>query len=515
MKQAQQNLLMLMILDGWGMPEHGEADALALSDLPNFDRLWANYPHTQLSASGMDVGLPEGQMGNSEVGHMNIGAGRVIYQDYTRIIKSIQDGDFFTNPAFLAACQAAKTNNGALHLMGLVSDGGVHSHINHLLALLDLAKKEQVEKVFVHCFMDGRDTATDAGLSYVKTLEDYCVKESVGQIATICGRFYAMDRDKRWNRVQKAYEMMVYGLGNQADSGVSAMEMSYANGVTDEFVEPTVILDGAGAPRATVKSGDSIIFFNFRADRAREISHVFTDENFAGFDRGLDVPRLSCYVTMTAYDETLQDVRIAYPPHHIKNTLSEVLAAHGMRQLRIAETEKYAHVTFFFNGGVEDVAEGEDRVLIPSPKVKTYDLKPEMSAVEVTDEVIRRIESKQYDVIILNFANPDMVGHTGIIEAVCKAVTCVDTCLGRVEKAVKAVGGRLLITADHGNAESLRDHGHLMTAHTTNPVPFILVDDTRLDAHLHKGRLEDIAPTMLELLGMEKPVEMTGHSLID
>ena len=508
--------LLLMILDGWGMPEKGEADALSLAKLPNFRRLWQEHPHTSLSAAGMDVGLPEGQMGNSEVGHMNIGAGRVIYQEYTLITKAIREGTFFENPALLAACRAAKQQHGALHLLGLLSDGGVHSHSEHLRALLQLAKRQGVENVFVHCFLDGRDTPTDAGLGYVQALERFCAAEGVGRIATVCGRFYAMDRDKRWQRVQRAYEMMVYGRADHtAVSAEAAVSASYARGQSDEFMEPTVIVDAAGQPLTTIGIGDSVIFFNFRADRAREISHALTDAVFDGFDRGVQPPRLSCYTTMTAYDDTLQGVEVAFPPHGIKNNLAQVLAANSLHQLRIAETEKYAHVTFFFNGGVEDMVPGEDRVLIPSPKVETYDKQPEMSAEAVTDAVIERIESGIYDVIILNYANPDMVGHTGVLDAAVQAVECVDLCIGRVERAIHKMGGMMLITADHGNVERMREHGQPMTAHTTNQVPFILVMDPPFDGALRSGgRLEDIAPTILQLLHLQQPAEMTGRSLL-
>lgn len=508
--------LLLMILDGWGMPEHGEGDALSRAALPNFRRLWQAYPHTALSASGMDVGLPEGQMGNSEVGHMNIGAGRVIYQEYTLITKAIRDGAFFRNEALLAACAAARENGGALHLLGLVSDGGVHSHIEHLFALLKLAKQQQVARVYIHCFMDGRDTATDAGLGDIKRLQQFCAELGCGQIASVCGRFYAMDRDKRWERVQRAYAMMVEGRCDvTATSGSEAVSAAYARQHSDEFIDPTVIVDADGAPLGRICTGDSVIFFNFRADRAREISHALTDVDFNGFDRGPQPPRLSCYTTMTAYDDTLRDVRVAFPPHAITNTLSQVLAARGLRQLRIAETEKYAHVTFFFNGGVEEIAAGEDRVLIPSPKVETYDKQPQMSAAGVTDAVVERIASGAYDVIILNYANPDMVGHTGVLAAAVQAVEFVDSCIARVEQAVKHAGGMMLITADHGNVERMLENGQPMTAHTTNLVPCILVADALDHAELRAGgRLEDIAPTMLELLQIPQPAEMTGRSLL-
>ena len=507
--------LLLMILDGWGMKDYGEADCLAMSELPNFDRLWETYPHTSLSASGLDVGLPEGQMGNSEVGHMNIGAGRIVYQDLTMISKDIREGGFFRNEALVDACEKAKANGGALHLLGLVSDGGVHSHLEHLCALLELAKRQGLSRVFVHCFMDGRDTPTDAGREYLAQLEQAISDIGCGRIASVCGRFYAMDRDKRWNRVEKAYRMLVEGRGDhQARTAAEAIENSYAAGVSDEFVEPTVIVDDNGAAVGPIRSGDAVVFFNFRADRAREISHALTDDEFSGFDRGERLS-LSAYVTMTVYDETLTNVTVAYPPKDIEDTFAEVISRNGLRQLHIAETEKYAHVTFFFNGGVEEPVAGEDRCLIPSPKVKTYDLQPEMSAGQVCDEVIRRIKEDVYDVVILNFANPDMVGHTGVIEAACRAVTFVDGCIGKVVNTVLEASGRVLLTADHGNVECLRIDGEPMTAHTTNPVPFILIDDKRKHCRLRDGgRLEDIAPTMLHLLGLPQPELMTGRSLI-
>ena len=507
--------LLLMILDGWGMKDYGEADCLAMSQLPNFDRLWDAYPHTTLSASGMDVGLPEGQMGNSEVGHMNIGAGRIVYQDLTMISKDIREGGFFRNPALTDACRKAKAAGGALHLLGLVSDGGVHSHLEHLYALLDLAQRQGLSRVYVHCFMDGRDTPTDGGRDYLAQLEQAIERIGCGRIASVCGRFYAMDRDKRWERVERAYRMLTAGrCDHQARSSAEAIEASYAAGVSDEFVEPTVIVDEQGQPAATINDGDAMVFFNFRADRARELSHALTDDEFSGFDRGRKIA-LSAYVTMTTYDDTLTNVTVAYPPKDIEDTLAQIVSRSGLRQLHIAETEKYAHVTFFFNGGVEDPVPGEDRCLIPSPKVKTYDLQPEMSAGLVCQEVINRIRQDVYDVIILNFANPDMVGHTGVIEAACKAVTFVDGCVGRVVDTVLAAGGRVLLTADHGNVECLRLNGEPMTAHTTNPVPFILIDDNRRECRLREGgRLEDIAPTILQILGLPQSPLMTGRSLI-
>ncbi|MCR4962744.1 MAG: 2,3-bisphosphoglycerate-independent phosphoglycerate mutase [Firmicutes bacterium] len=506
--------LMLMILDGWGMRQGGPADATALADVSNFDRLWANYPHCQLQASGGNVGLPDGQMGDSEVGHMNIGAGRIMYQDFTKINKEIAEGNFFKNQAFLDACRAAVENHGALHLMGLTSDGGIHSHITHLFALLQLAKMENVPEVYVHCFTDGRDTANAIAGRFVAQLEERLTGFPRGRIATVMGRFYAMDRDKRWDRVRRAYQAMVYGEGHQAASAGEAVELSYQRGQTDEFIEPTVIMED-GKPAGLVKDGDSVIFFNYRSDRAREISHVFTDSHFDFFDRGAGFPHVH-YVCLTNYDDALVNADIAYPPHPPQNTFGRTLAKNGLRQLRIAETEKYAHVTFFFNGGVEKMEAGEDRVMIPSPNVKTYDLQPRMSAAAVTNALVDRIRSGIYDVIIVNFANPDMLGHTGDIKATVQALEYVDQCLGRLEEEIREAGGTLLITADHGNVEKMVENGLPMTSHTTNPVPFIVVDDNMRYLHLRDGgKLEDIAPTMLQLLGLRQPEEMTGRSLID
>ena len=482
---------------------------------PNLDKLEAEYPHTVIGASGMDVGLPDGQMGNSEVGHLNIGAGRIVYQELTRITKSIQDGDFFKVPEFVDACQKAKKNGGKLHLMGLLSDGGVHSHITHLFALIDLAKQQGLDNVYVHCIMDGRDTPPSSGIEYVQQLQDYMDKVHFGKIATISGRFWAMDRDKRWDRIQKAYEAISCGVGDKADCPICAMKNSYKNEKTDEFVVPCVIQED-GKPVATVEAGDSMIFFNFRPDRTREITRAFIDANFSDFER-LGGYKPVTFVGMTRYDDTFTNIETAFKPVTLTNTMGEYLAANGKTQLRIAETEKYAHVTFFFNGGVEAPNPGEDRELIPSPKVTTYDLKPEMSAYEVTDKAVELIGSGKYDVMILNFANCDMVGHTGVLEAAEKAVKTVDACVDRVVKAVLATGGQVLITADHGNADMMIDPttGEPFTAHTTNKVPFILVDPSRKDAKLREGgRLADLAPTMLELMGLPKPAEMTGESLI-
>ena len=505
----------LIIMDGFGERAETYGNAIKLAGTPNLDKLEAEYPHTVIGASGMDVGLPDGQMGNSEVGHLNIGAGRIVYQELTRITKSIQDGDFFKVPEFVDACQKAKKNGGKLHLMGLLSDGGVHSHITHLFALIDLAKQQGLDNVYVHCIMDGRDTPPSSGIEYVQQLQDYMDKVQFGKIATISGRFWAMDRDKRWDRIQKAYEAISCGVGDKADCPICAMKNSYKNEKTDEFVVPCVIQED-GKPVATVEAGDSMIFFNFRPDRTREITRAFIDANFSDFER-LGGYKPVTFVGMTRYDDTFTNIETAFKPVTLTNTMGEYLAANGKTQLRIAETEKYAHVTFFFNGGVEAPNPGEDRELIPSPKVTTYDLKPEMSAYEVTDKAVELIGSGKYDVMILNFANCDMVGHTGVLEAAEKAVKTVDACVDRVVKAVLATGGQVLITADHGNADMMIDPttGEPFTAHTTNKVPFILVDPNRKDAKLREGgRLADLAPTMLELMGLPKPAEMTGESLI-
>jgi len=505
----------LIIMDGFGERAETYGNAIKLAGTPNLDKLEAEYPHTVIGASGMDVGLPDGQMGNSEVGHLNIGAGRIVYQELTRITKSIQDGDFFKVPEFVDACQKAKKNGGKLHLMGLLSDGGVHSHITHLFALIDLAKQQGLDNVYVHCIMDGRDTPPSSGIEYVQQLQDYMDKVQFGKIATISGRFWAMDRDKRWDRIQKAYEAISCGVGDKADCPICAMKNSYKNEKTDEFVVPCVIQED-DKPVATVDAGDSMIFFNFRPDRTREITRAFIDANFSDFER-LGGYKPVTFVGMTRYDDTFTNIETAFKPVTLTNTMGEYLAANGKTQLRIAETEKYAHVTFFFNGGVEAPNPGEDRELIPSPKVTTYDLKPEMSAYEVTDKAVELIGSGKYDVMILNFANCDMVGHTGVLEAAEKAVKTVDACVDRVVKAVLATGGQVLITADHGNADMMIDPttGEPFTAHTTNKVPFILVDPSRKDAKLREGgRLADLAPTMLELMGLPKPAEMTGESLI-
>ena len=506
--------LILMILDGWGINPSPDNNAVALADTPNLDRLLDSYPATTIRTSGMAVGLPEGQMGNSEVGHLNLGAGRIVYQDLTRISKSIQDGDFFSNPVLLDCIAKVKQSGGRLHLAGLLSDGGVHSHNSHLYALLELARQQGITDVFVHCLLDGRDTPPQSGIEYLAQLESEIRRIGSGTIATVMGRFYAMDRDNRWERVAKAWSAMVMGQGNQRTSALEAIEQSYATGVHDEFVLPTVICKN-GRPVATINDGDAVIFFNFRSDRAREITRALTFEQFEGFERAR-VPKLAAYVCMTEYDITFP-LPIAYGQEELTNILGDKLSSAGMKQLRIAETEKYAHVTFFFNGGVEAPFPGEYRALIPSPReVATYDRKPEMSAYLVTEELLTRLDQNQYDVIILNFANCDMVGHTGILSAAVRAVEAVDRCVGRVVEKVRSLGGTVLITADHGNAEQMVDeNGEPHTAHTCNPVWLILVDDSRKgDVLKEGGKLADIAPTMLKLLGLPQPKEMTGESLL-
>lgn len=504
--------VMLMILDGFGLAEKSEGNAVSLAKKPNFDRLVKEYPHTQLQASGMSVGLPEGQMGNSEVGHLNIGSGRIVYQELTRITKAIEDGEIFENEAILKAMKNAKENNTSLHLLGLLSNGGVHSHIDHLKGLLKFAKKEGLQKVYVHAFMDGRDVPPSSGKEFIVEIENAMKEIGVGQIATISGRYYAMDRDNRWERVQLAYNAMVLGEGEKASSAVEAIEKSYADNKTDEFVLPCVIEED-GHPTSTIKNGDSVIFFNFRPDRAREITRAINDKTFDGFKR--ETLNL-VFTTMTQYDKTLEGVEVAFKPQTLVNTLGEYVASKGLNQLRIAETEKYAHVTFFFNGGVEKENEGEDRALIPSPKVATYDLKPEMSCYEVTDELLNRLDSDKYDMVILNFANPDMVGHTGVVEAAVKAIESVDECLGKIVDKVLEKDGTVFITADHGNAETMIDFstGNPYTAHTTVPVPFVWVSNHIDGRTLKEGKLADIAPTMLNTMGLEAPAEMTGECLI-
>ena len=503
--------IMLMILDGFGLNENEKGNAIKLANTPNIDKLMKTWPTTQIHTSGLSVGLPEGQMGNSEVGHTNIGAGRIVYQDLTRITKSIEDGDFFSIKEFVQAIENCQKYHSKLHIMGLLSDGGVHSHIRHLYALLELAKRKDFEDVYVHCFLDGRDTPPASGEGYLLKLEEKMKEKGVGKIASISGRFYSMDRDKRWERVQKSYEALVYGEGEKATSAISAIESSYQKEVFDEFVEPTVICNNE-EPIATIENHDSVIFFNFRPDRARELTRSLVDPEFDGFEtKPLDLD----YVCFTQYDETIPNVEIAFKPESLKNTFGEYVSKQGLTQLRIAETEKYAHVTFFFNGGEEKQYKGEDRILIPSPKVQTYDLKPEMSAYEVTKKVVEAVQSDKYDTIILNYANPDMVGHTGNLEATIKAIEAIDECVQKVVDAVEEKNGMIIMTADHGNAEQMIDYktGEPHTAHTTNPVPLVLIGAEGIK--LKEGKLADLAPTMLELMELPKPEEMTGESLIE
>lgn len=505
--------VMLMILDGFGLSDKVDGNAVTAAYKPNFEKYYNKFPKTQLGASGMDVGLPRGQMGNSEVGHLNIGAGRIIYQELTRITKAIEDGDFFEKTEFIDAIDKTIKSGKSLHLLGLLSDGGVHSHIDHLKALIKLAKDKGLKNVFVHAFLDGRDVQPGSAKNYIIDLENYLKDIGVGKIATISGRYYAMDRDKRWERVQLAYNAIVLGEGETASSALEAIEKSYHDNKTDEFVLPTAIQSN-NAPIAKISNGDSVIFFNFRPDRAREITRAINDKVFEGFAR--ETLNLN-YVCMTQYDKTLENVSVAYKPESYTNTIGEYISRFGKKQLRIAETEKYAHVTFFFNGGVEAPNEGEDRALIQSPKVATYDLKPEMSAYELTDELIRRIDTDKYDMIILNYANPDMVGHTGVFEAAKKAIEAVDVCLGRVVDKVLEKEGAVFITADHGNAEQMIDYstGEPMTAHTTDPVPLLYVSKEAIGKELRvDGILSDLAPTMLSVMGLSVPTEMTGKSLI-
>lgn len=501
--------VILMILDGFGVGLEAEkrGDAIKAAKKPNIDKLFAENPVTKIGASGLDVGLPDGQMGNSEVGHTNIGAGRIVYQELTRITKSIEDGEFFENEALLKAVDNAAQECKALHIMGLLSNGGVHSHNTHMYAIVELAKKKGVKNVYVHAFLDGRDVPPTSGKDFVEECANKLKEIGLGKIATVMGRYYAMDRDNRWDRVEKAYSAMVDGEGNKACCPVKAVEESYANDVTDEFVVPTVCEENA-----TVKPGDSIVFFNFRPDRAREITRTFVDPEFKGFERKNGFFPLT-YVCMTQYDASMPNVEVAFKPQSLKNTIGEYISNKGMTQLRIAETEKYAHVTFFFNGGVEQPYEGEDRILVKSPAVATYDLQPEMSAYEVTDKLVAAIKTGKYDMIILNYANCDMVGHTGVFEAAVKAVEAVDECVGKVVTAIREMDGVALITADHGNADKMIDtDGSPFTAHTTNLVPFCVVG---YPCELREGgRLADIAPTMLKIMGLPQPAEMTGESII-
>lgn len=506
----------LIIMDGFGINPAHKGNAIYQQGTPKLDALMAKYPHTQLGASGMDVGLPDGQMGNSEVGHLNIGAGRIVYQELTRITKDIMDGEFFKKKPLIHAMELAKETGHAVHLMGLLSDGGVHSHNTHLYALLQMCKERGVKDVYVHCFLDGRDVPPSSGIDYVAELEEKLGEIGVGKIATVMGRYWAMDRDNLWDRVKKAYDAMVLGDGQAvAETAVQAVEQSYAKEETDEFVNPTVVLCG-GKPTATINEGDSVIFFNFRPDRARQLTRTFIQQDFNGFSRGKGFFHVN-FVSMTQYDETFTGIEIVNPPEALTNTMGEYLAANGKTQLRIAETQKYAHVTFFFNGGVEKPNEGEERVLIPSSKVATFDMKPEMSAYEVTEKAVELINDRKYDVMILNFANCDMVGHTGVMDAAMKAVAAVDECVDKVVTAILANGGRVFVTADHGNADQMMDPetGEPFTAHTTNPVPFIAIGADMVGKKLRSnGRLADIAPTMLSSMGMAVPTDMTGASLI-
>lgn len=504
--------MMLMILDGFGINEIEKANAVKLANTPNIDNLMKTWPTTEIHTSGLEVGLPDGQMGNSEVGHTNIGAGRVVYQDLTRITKSIEDGDFFSVKEITEAIENCQRNHSKLHIIGLLSDGGVHSHIRHLVALLEAAKRKDFEDVYVHCFLDGRDTPPASGEGYIAQLEEKMREKEVGKIASISGRFYSMDRDKRWDRVEKAYNALVKGEGEKATSAISAIESSYQQEVFDEFVLPTVICNNSNEPLATIQDNDSVIFFNYRPDRAREITRSLVDPEFEGFETK---PLNLYYVCFTQYDETIPNVHIAFKPESLKNTFGEYVSNQGLTQLRIAETEKYAHVTFFFNGGEEKQYPGEDRILVPSPKVQTYDMQPEMSAVEVTDKVVEAIRSDKYDCIILNYANPDMVGHTGNLEAAIKAIETIDECVARVVVAIEEKNGMIIMTADHGNAEQMIDYktGEPHTAHTTNIVPLVLIGVEGVQ--LKSGKLADLAPTMLELMGLQKPEEMTGESIID
>lgn len=511
---TERGPLALIILDGWGLSQNEHGNAIAQADTSGIKKLMAEYPYTTLHCSGESVGLPEGQMGNSEVGHLNIGAGRIVYQELTRITKSIREGDFYDNPELLKAVQHVKEKNSSFHIMGLLSDGGVHSHIRHIFAALEMARRHGLTRVYFHAFLDGRDVPPSSAKLYMNALLAKMKELGVGQVATVSGRYYAMDRDRRWERTETAYRAMVYADGLMANSPVEAVDVGYERGETDEFVKPTIITDDHKKPLASVADGDAIFFVNFRPDRARQITRAFVDDDFPSFDRGSARPNVY-FICMTVYDKTIE-ASVAFPPAKLTNTLGEWLSKHNLRQLRLAETEKYAHVTFFFNGGVETPNPGEDRILIPSPKVATYDLKPEMSAYEVTEAFIEQLNKDSFDVCITNFANPDMVGHTGDMEAAKIAVETVDKCIWKITQAMLAKGGTVLITADHGNAEKMADeHGGPFTAHTTEPVPFVLVAPDLKGSKLRDdGSLRDIAPTMLDLLQLPKPPEMTGESLI-
>ncbi len=504
----------IIIMDGYGLSGEKNGNAIAMAGSPNVEKYRREYPSGELGASGMSVGLPDGQMGNSEVGHLNMGAGRIVYQELTKITKEIGDGGFFKNEALLGAMENVKKNHKKLHVWGLLSDGGVHSHNTHLYALLKMCKENGLDNAYVHCFMDGRDVSPTSGAGFLRDLQAEMDKLAFGEIASVCGRYYAMDRDNRWERVAKAYDMLTLGDGIHAENAADAVETSYKNEVTDEFILPTNVVRG-GKPVALVEEGDSIIFFNFRPDRAREITRAFSQEDFNGFERKTGYLK-PYYVCFTQYDATFKDVRVAFKPQSLDNTLGEYLSKKGLTQLRIAETEKYAHVTFFFNGGVEAPNAGEERALVPSPKVATYDLQPEMSAFEVTDRAIKELSSGKFDVMILNFANCDMVGHTGVISAAEKAVETVDICVDKVLRQILKMGGGALLTADHGNADKMiAEDGSPFTAHTTNPVPVVLVCDRLKDKKLREGGvLADLAPTLLDMMGLEKPAEMTGKTLI-
>ncbi|MDR1914041.1 MAG: 2,3-bisphosphoglycerate-independent phosphoglycerate mutase [Clostridiales bacterium] len=509
-----QKPTVLMIVDGFGLSDQTEGNAIKLANTPNLDRIFETYPWEKGYASGLSVGLPDGQMGNSEVGHLNIGAGRIVYQELTRITKSIQDGDFFETPEFIAAMDNAKVGDASLHLCGLLSDGGVHSHNTHLYALLELAKRRNVKNVYIHAFLDGRDTPPTSGKDYLLELESKTRILGIGKVASISGRYYAMDRDNRWERVVQAYSALVYGDGETANSAEECMTSAYEREVNDEFVKPTVIITD-GQPTALIKPGDSLIFFNFRPDRARELTRAFCDTDFKGFDRKNGFFPLT-YVCFTEYDMTIPNKLVAFKGQSLKNTFGEYLSGLGLKQLRLAETEKYAHVTFFFNGGVEAPNNGEERILVPSPKVATYDLLPEMSAYQVTEKLIEAITSLRFDAIIINYANSDMVGHTGIVEAAIKAIETVDACVGKVEETILSVDGQMFICADHGNSEKMIDEvtGEPFTAHTTNPVPFVLVNCHKATGIEKNGKLSDVIPTILEMMNIAQPKEMTGRSLL-
>ncbi len=504
----------LMILDGYGLAEKANGNAIEMANKPVLDKLFSEYPFAKGYASGLDVGLPDGQMGNSEVGHLNIGAGRIVYQELTKISKAIKDGDFFTNEAFLTAINNCKKNGTDLHLFGLLSSGGVHSHTEHIFALLELCKRENFENVYLHAFLDGRDTAPTSGKGFLEETEAKMEEIGVGKIASIAGRFYALDRDKRWDRVEGAYKAMVDGVGETANSAKECIENSYANDLNDEFVKPTIIVRD-GKPTATIKENDSVIFYNYRPDRAREISHALLDADFDGFERSKGAFNLT-FVTFTEIDVTIKNKLVAFKPQTFENTLGEYVAKKGLKQLRIAETEKYAHVTFFFNGGVEAPNENEERLLIQSPKVATYDLQPEMSVDEVAVKLVEQIDANEYDLLICNFANADMVGHTGSVDAAVKAIEAVDSAIGKVYEAIIRNDANMFICADHGNADKLIDleNGEMFTAHTTNPVPFCIVNYSEAKGIKENGKLSDIAPTLLEMMGLEKPAEMEGTSLI-